>query len=228
MSANDTVVTECILFEGIADNMFALLKPNDDWKHILEKDEWKILADAILDNPSMLCVAHECGMTVYQKCIEACFSQIDDIRLICRPIKLRVRYAVKFSKADPFKCVSDLCAFRVLTKDVANLKTYAKMLVNYVNDNGGIAFTMDFGPSISERVYIIIKGQVVCEVSICHPFAAHSFKCDSALRDNPDCGMTNYKPVYKLIQSALLDPNAGPDVATRIMTESGLSWPETF
>lgn len=154
---------------------------------------WTPLLRELLRHDDWLSELHARGAEAYMPLLEHAFP---GLAVQQRPPKRAARLQIKYLRAAPdidFKCVSDLWAARVHITDVARtadgvypLKAHAAALVDAARAAGGRAFTMDFGPSISERVYVLLPGAPIAEISIGHPFSAHVFACDSARRDAAD------------------------------------------
>ena len=102
--------------------------------------------------------------------------------------RLCVKYASGNTKADtPFKCISDLIAYKVLVRDASAIRAMAADIVERFKAAGGRAFTSTrYAPSLSDRVYVLMPGCAIAEIAVLHPFASHVFKHDSALRDVRD------------------------------------------
>lgn len=214
-----------------------------------DEEKWAVVANAIgSSDPEIFADLHSSSFC-YEEFLKHVFADEQGITVEVRPSKRPVRYAKKFSSQTPghakfrkdgsFKCVSDLWGARILTKDVTagNLKRLAHLLVDATLAAGGMAFTMDFGPSICERVYLMFQGAPIAEISIGHPFAAHVFKCDSTLRDVKDGIVSaDYQQeyqvdywanrVWKTVQASLLDGK--PEEAQTCLETNGITWPGTF
>lgn len=117
-----------------------------------------------------------------------------------------------------FKVVSDFIAFRVPCEVGEIEKVVAKVIEKTIQNNGTFwikgswVSTSDTNAQtftdIVQYVYTYIPqiGYVV-ELQIGHPFAAYTFKVDSAIRDNPACGLTDLwkDNVYGKVKQHLLD-----------------------
>lgn len=215
---------------------------NDNLTHA----DWAPLADALVGCSDatfamLRGASHDAYMTV--------LGGLDgDVVVVSRPAKRAARYAIKHAGAvarpdGAFKCVSDLAGFSVELTDAPRLRPLAASLVERFRAAGGAAFTSTaYGPSISERVYALLPGCAIAEISVRHPFAAHVFKHDSALRDEKDRAAgkaiahelpDGQSPIdywrdgaWNEVQDALL---AGDKTAaTNALASRGLAWDGVF
>lgn len=175
--------------------------------HLPADPSWKSLAETV--NQSILDDAHsrtEAARTLYYSCgvLEA------------RPCKQQARIKQKLidvSCRDQqyFKVVSDFIAFRV-SCEVAQIDKVVKSISDITSENGGSIWLKG---SFRDKMYIDIVQYIytyvpqigyVIEFQVGHPFAAYTFKVDSAIRDNPNCGFVDLwkDNVYGIVKAFLL------------------------
>jgi len=159
--------------------------------HNPRADEWKALIPLITQN--ILTDAHQQSALA-----EALFSPTVG-KLESRPLKTLDRVVCKMEASkEHFKAVSDFIAFRVHC-EVEQIQTRLDAIMSVV-EIGSYCFTGSYASAASAArkrytdivkylyVYIPVIGYVV-EFQVGHPFASYTFTVDSALRDDPACGL---------------------------------------
>jgi hypothetical protein len=125
---------------------------------------------------------------------------------IGRPCKNMDRIRVKLTTAiNKFKVVSDHIAFRIPC-EVQGIPVVISALAAHTPADTFFTRPSN-GPDIVQYAYAYRAdiGHIV-EFQVGHPFAAYTFKVDSALRDNPNCGLIDVwkDGVYNKVKDYLL------------------------
>lgn len=149
-------------------------------------DAWRVLALELREhgNASVLVELHASGAAYWPLLAGMTY---DALRV--RGPKAWARFCEKVD--DPrqrsdqyFKALTDLAGAWVIVRDATKLYNYVDCVrACMCAEPGAIAFSQDFGPSIARRVYAWLPGAVPVEIGVMHPYAAHVFAHDSALRD---------------------------------------------
>lgn len=131
-----------------------------------------------------------------------------------------------------FKVVSDLVAIRI-NCDVSEIQGKIDFIREIVLADGGqihIRGASDERPygffmniekkytDITQYIYVFMeKVGYPIEFQIGHQFASHTFKIDSALRENKDCGLVDLwnKNFYSDVKKCILDKSNGLDIGSK-------------
>lgn len=172
-----------------SDAMRALFTPEGQ-----KDDAWRVLALELREhgNVSVLAELHASG-AVYWPLLAGMTH--DALRV--RGPKAWARFCEKVDdprqRADQyFKALTDLAGAWVIVRDATKLYNYVDCVrACMCGEPGAIAFSQDYGPSIARRVYAWLPGAVPVEIGVMHPYAAHVFAHDSALRDKRAAELRN-------------------------------------
>ncbi len=189
-----------------------------NWK----SNSWKELAD-----------------NLNQEILNDAFSQMENASIILQPVgtliprkcKQMTRITKKINEVgqrggEYFKVLSDLVAGRIHC-DVTEIPTKIDMINNIVNERNGLIYIRGDLPygfcmkgdqftDITQYVYVYLDDvHYPIELQIGHEFASHTFTIDSALRDNPNCGLTDLWSggFYNEVKQYILDKANGKPIA---------------
>lgn len=178
-----------------------MAQPKDDiWKNLAEQVNQTILDDAF-NNLNKA---------------QSIFSSIGPLEPRTRKQQTRIekkRAEISLRGGEYFKVVSDFIAFRVPCNVNDIDQIISRIIAITDQENGhywlkGSCKTLTKYTDIVQYIYVYTPSvEYIIEFQVGHPFAAYTFKVDSALRDNPNCGLVDLwkDNMYGTVKQYILD-----------------------
>lgn len=192
----------------------SLIKSKGFNKDIMAHEEFRKLGEKLTDLDMLL--AHELAINFMDKNPE--INTEYRYKLYCRPMKRLTRVQQKLANTGPdaaFKANSDIAAFCINVPIKEINKVGSKLIKQIVNKYNGYIFeknsiidpvTGALTDIVTYYFVYIPEYKYIMEFQVGHEFATYVFTRDSMLRDNPKCGVVNFRAndFYNHVKAAIL------------------------